>query len=239
MRAFFTIFFLGLFISPVQAAEDAVCAGTDHACLMKELEQTAGQIEEVKWRDISYRELAKSLATDGKLEAAMTIVPKITSGDTQALTIRGIGMAAASHNLKEEEYTKLFKSLSQLADNITDTPSKDIAYTYIAMSQSFAKLDDKAIATAKAMINPALKHKALGEIAEVQAERKDAAAAMQTLKEIDSVSYQNKSSRTVTLLLADRGLFDDAAKIAHGIQNPTLKAEALQYIISKQQAVTP
>lgn len=221
------------------AAEPTICSGTDHACLLKELEKTADGIQEVKWRDISYRELAKSLATDGKFTEAMVVVPKIQTGDTQALTIRGIGMAAAAHNLTADQYNALFKSLAEIADKITDQPSKDIAYTYIAMSQSFAKQDAAAIATAKAMTNPALKHKALGEIAEVQAERKDAAAAIATLKQIDSLSYQNKSSRTVTLLLADRALYDEAAKVAQGIENPTLKAEALQYIISKQQTVTP
>jgi predicted negative regulator of RcsB-dependent stress response len=236
MRAFFTIFFLGLGISPVMSAEPVVCAGTDRLCLMQELSRTADQIEDAKWRNIAYRELAKSLAADGKLAEAMALIPKITNGDTQALTIRGIGMAAAGLSLPSQSYDDLFESLAALADKITDIPSRDIAYTYIAMSQSFAKQDGAAIKTAKAMTNPALKHKALAEIAEVQAERKDAIAALTTLKEIDADAYRNKATRTITLLLSDRGLFNEAAQAAHSISNPTLKAEALQYIIAKQAA---
>lgn len=218
------------------AAEPVVCAGTDRACLTKELNSTVDQITEPKWRDIGYRELAKSLASEGKLTEAMALVPKISNGDTQALTIRGIGMGAAGLSLPASEYDTLFKSLAALADKIKDTPSRDIAYTYIAMSQSFAKQDSSAIATAKTMTNPALKHKAFGEIAEVQAERKDGTAALATLKEIDAEAYRNKASRTITLLLTDRGLFNEAAQAAQSISNPTLKAEALQYIITKQSA---
>lgn len=238
MRAFFTIFFFGLGITAVSAAEPAICAGTDRPCLMQELSRTVDQITEPKWRDIGYRELAKSLAADGQLTEAMNLIPKITNGDTQALTIRGIGMAAAGLNLPPSDYDALFKSLSGFADKIPDTPSRDIAYTYIAMSQSFAKQDIAAIATAKAMANPALRNKALAEIAEVQAERKDAAAALATLKEIDAEAYRNKASRTIALLLSDRGFFNEAVQAAQSITNSTLRAEALQYIITKQ-AITP
>lgn len=239
-RVFFTVFFLTFGAAPAFAAEQPPlapqppCKGADRLCLFEELGKTAASIEDDKWRDISYRELAKSLAAENRLDDAMALIPKIITPDTQALSIRGIGMAAATLNLTPDQYTALFKSLAEAADTITQPASKDIAYTYIAMSQSFAKQDASAIATARAMTNQALKHKALGEIAEVQAERKDAASAMATLKEIDSPAYKNKSTRTITLLLADRGLFDEAAVAAHQITNPTLKAEALQYILTKQ-----
>lgn len=239
-RVFFTVFFLAIGTAPAFAAAPAPlvpqppCKGADRACLFKELGQSAASIEDDKWRDISYRELAKSLAAENRLDEAMALIPKIVTPDTQALTIRGIGMAAATLNLTPDQYSALFKSLAQEADKISQPASKDIAYTYIAMSQSFAKQDTAALATARSMTNPALKHKAFGEIAEVQAERKDTAAAMATLMEIDSPAYKNKSTRTITLLLADRGLFDEAAMAAHQITNPTLKAEALQYILTKQ-----
>ncbi len=239
MRAFFTVLFwtaLSATAAAQQPPAPTVCPGTDKPCLFKELMQAADAIEEAKWRDISYRELSKSLAVDGRFDDAMAIIAKIKSGDTQALTIRGIGMAAADHKLDSDAYALLFKKLAALADSIPDTPSKDIAYTYIAMSQSYALQDEAALATARAMTNPALRHKALGEIAEVQAQRKDAVSALRTLSQIDSPAYRNKASRTVTLLLSDQSMFDEATKAASGIANPTLKAEALQYIISKQQA---
>lgn len=240
-RSFFTIFLLGalagLTALPVwgNPAAPTPCRGTDKACLFEELRQSADAISEDKWRDISYRELAKSLATDRRFDEAVSLVAKIKTPDTQALTIRGIGMAAASLPLTTEDYASLFASLAAAADTIAQPASKDIAYTYIAMSQSFARQDAAALATARAMTSPELRHKAFGEIAEVQAERKDAQAALATLKEIDSAAYRNKSTRTITLLLADRGMFDEAAQAAHAITNPTLKAEALQYILTRQQ----
>lgn len=238
-RTFFTVFFFLTALSPAGAEASAApaCGGADRACLFKELGETAAAIEDSKWRDISYRELAKSLAADKRLDDAIALIGKIATPDTQALTIRGIGMAAAKHKLTPEQYDILFKTLAREANKITQQASKDIAYTYIAMSQSFALQDQAAIATARAMTNEALKHKAFGEIAEVQAERPDAIAAFATLKEISSQSYRNKSTRTITLLLADRGLYNEASQAAHQISNPTLRAEALQYILTKQMAV--
>jgi hypothetical protein len=233
IRVFFTIFFLFLSSFPAWAAEP--CAGSDRACLIQELEETAAGIQDDKWRDIAYRELAKSLTSDGRTEEAIALIDKIESPDTRAMTIRGIGMEAAGLNLSADGYSALFKSLSEKASAISHPPSHEIALTYISMAQAFAKQDQEALKTAASMSNDALKHKAFGEIAEIQAERKDAAAALATLQHIDSESYRNKSTRTISLLLADRGLFDDASRAAHAITNPTLKAEALQYILVQQK----
>ena len=236
IRDFFTVFFVLLVAFPVMAAEPAPpCAGGDRACLLKELESTTTQITDDKWRDISLRELAKSYAQDNRTTEAIALIDKIKNPDTQAMTIRGIGMATAELALPEETYTGLFKELTTKATSIQHEPSREIAYTYISMAQAFAKQDAAAIATANAMTNVALRHKAFGEMAEIQAERKDSAAALATLARIDTESYRNKATRTVTLLLSDRGLFEDAAKAAHGITNPTLKAEAIQYILMRQK----
>lgn len=236
IRHFFTVLLLWPVAFPVLAAEPTpACAGSDRACLLAELATTTAAITESKWRDISYRELAKSYAEEGKTSEAIALIDKIENPDTKAMTIRGIGMAAAELNLTSETYAELFKILAEKAAGISHEPSREIAYTYISMAQAFAKQDDAASTTAASMTNEALRHKAFGEMAEIQAERPDAPAALKTLKKIDSESYRNKSTRTVTLLLADRGLFDEAAQAAHGITNPTLKAEALQYIIMRQK----
>ena len=218
---------------PALAAEP--CAGSDRACLLRELEKTASEIPDDKWRDIAYRELAKSLTADGRTEEAIALIDDIKNPDTRAMTIRGIGMEAAGLNLSAEGYATLFKSLTDKASSITHPASHEIAFTYISMAQAFAKQDQEALKTAASMSNDALKHKAFGEIAEIQAERKDAVAALATLQLIDSEAYRNKSTRTITLLLADRKLFDDASRAAHGITNPTLRAEALQYILLQQK----
>lgn len=236
IRDFFTVFLLTMLAFPVMAAEPApACAGSDRACLLKELKSTTAQITDEKWRDISLRELAKSYAEDNRTSDAIALIDKIKNPDTKAMTIRGIGMAAAELALPDAEYTALFKQLADKAATITHDPSREIAYTYISMAQAFAKQDEAASATAAAMTNEALRHKAFGEMAEIQAERNDAASALATLAKIDSESYRNKATRTITLLLADRALFEDAARAAHGITNPTLKAEAIQYILMRQK----
>lgn len=240
IRVFFTVLFVLLAgnanATPTNGSDkpDPICQGQDQACLFNELEKSAAAITEEKWRDIAYRELAKSLAETGQTERAISLISKIINPDTQALTIRGIGMGAAKLNWAPEKYSDLFTQLTSKAMAIEHTPSKEIALTYICMAQAFARMDDDAVKTAQSMTNPALRHKALGEMAEIQAERSDAVAALKTLNMIDSEAYKSKSARTITILLSDRQLFDDAAKAAALIKNPTLKAEALQYMITRQ-----
>ena len=235
IRYFFTVFFLAGLISPALAQEPApACTGADRACLLQELETTAAAITEEKWRDIAYRELAKSYARENRLTDAVTQIDKISHPDTKAMTIRGIGMAAAELALSEGQYKELFASLAEKAAAIAHEPSRDIAYTYISMSQAFARQDEAALATAATLKNDALRHKAYGEMAEIQAERKEPAGALATLARIDSEAYRNKATRSVVLILADQGLKDDASRAAHGMTNPTLKAEALQHILEAQ-----
>lgn len=241
-RNFFTVFWAACLILSINpspalatASPGAACTEADRACMIAELQATLPGITEKSWRDIAYRELIKLLAQEGRTAEAITLIDEISNPDTQALSIRGIGMAAAEINLPPQAMTDLFKALRTRADAITQPAPREIAYTYISMSQVFSRLDKEAKETADAIVNPALKHKALGEMAEIQAERNDGAAALQTLTEIDDVPYRNKASRTIALLLADRGLFKDAYLATRGMTNPTLKAEALQYILTKQK----
>ncbi len=242
-RNFFTVFWavcliLSINPSPAQATSAAAasaCADADRVCMISELQATLPEITEKSWRDIAYRELIKLLAQEGRTTEAITLIDQITNPDTQALSIRGIGMAAAEINLTPQAMTELFTALRKRADAISQPAPREIAYTYISMSQVFARLDKDAKTTADAITNPALKHKALGEMAEIQAERNDGPAALQTLSEIEDAPYRNKASRTVALLLADRSLFKDAYLVTRGMTNPTLKAEALQYILTKQK----
>ncbi|MGB4106891.1 MAG: hypothetical protein WBK55_03750 [Alphaproteobacteria bacterium] len=221
-----------LIAGPAHAAE---CAPKDRACIVDSLREAAGQIETPAWRDQTYRELAKTLAFDGDTDGAIVLIEKIENPDTKAMTIRGIGMAAADNKLGHEEYIAVFQKLRAAADKITHPPSYAIALTYIAMSQAFAGDNEGAWKTASEMENEALRHKAYGETAEIQAEKGDYAAASKSIESITSLAFRNKAYGIVSKILADGGKIDAALKAAEAISNPYKKAEALQYVLDKQK----
>lgn len=226
----FSLAFIAL--SPAYAGD---CAIDDRACILKEIEATSVKIENTSWRDQTYRELAKTKAFEGDMDGALAVIDKIETPDTKAMTIRGIGMAAADLKLSQERYEALFVKLREKAEGIEHPPSYAIALTYIAMSQAFAGDNDGAWKTASEMENDALRHKAYGETAEIQAEAGNGPAAMKSIGFIESLAFRNKSYALVAKLLADRGEFEDALKAAMSIENPYKKASALQYVLDKQK----
>ena len=217
---------------PAMAAE---CALEDRTCVINSLREAAGKIETVAWRDQTYRELAKTLAFDGDTDGAIALIEKIETPDTKAMTIRGIGMAAADNKLSKEQYVDIFQKLRVAADKITHPPSYAIALTYIAMSQAFARDNDGAWKTASEMENEALRHKAYAETAEIQAEKGDYAAASKSIEFITSEAFRNKAYGTVSKILANGKKLDEALKAAQAITNPYKKAEALQYVLDVQK----
>lgn len=223
--------------APAPAPETPACAATDTACLMPALETLTAAVAETSWRDQTYREIAKLYMAKGDSARALAIIPRIESPDTKALTIRGIGMAAAHRNMTPEDLRALFTALRTEADKIEHPPSHGIALTYIAMSQAFAKDDAGAFATAKSMTNDALRHKAFGESAEIQAERGDLKPALESLAAIDSESFRNKAHLTVAKIFADKGQYDHAMATAAEITNSYQKSQAVLYLLAKQ--ITP
>ncbi len=223
-------------IAPVatHAAETTKsCNASDKSCLMSELESAAPNIENKSWRDKVYRELAKSYASEHMSDKAIALINKIDNPDTKAMTIRGIGIASADANWSDASaYKALFDKLKIEAKKITHPPSNAIAYTYIAMAQAFAKDDEGAMETALTMTNPALKHKALAESAEIQAERGDFKVAMESIAAIDSVAFKNKAYATIAHIFTKSGQLDYAYKATAKIENAYKKAEALQKIIN-------
>ena len=223
---------------PVHAQEQSAsakpCTAQDRACVTQNLIAATEQIENVNWRDQSYREIAKTLASDGQFSDAIGIWDKIENPDTKALTIRGIGMAAADRELAQADYDALFKTLRAKSETIEHPPSYAIALTYIAMAQAFAGDDDGAWNTAASMENDALRHKAYGETAEIQAEQGNVEAAMKSIGFIESTAYRNKSYALVSKILADQQLFDEALRAAVPLTNAYKKAKALQYILDQQ-----
>lgn len=200
---------------------------------MDEILKTSQSIKEPAWRDKALRELAKSYTHEGDENKAISLISKIEKPDTKAMTIRGIGFAAADNNWgSRDRYETLFNSLTVEAKKIDHKPSYAIAMTYIAMAQAFARDDKGAMTTAKAMENEALRNKAYGESAEIQAERNDFDAAMASIAEINSTSFRNKAYGTVANIFTKKGKLDKAYDAAHKIDNPYSKSQALQRIVN-------
>lgn len=227
--------FVVAFMFVPAGANAADCAVGDRPCVLEMLKAEAAHIGNGMWRDQAYRELAKTLAFDGHPDEAIGLIEKIQSPDTQALTIRGIGMATADRNLPKESYDPVFMKLRAASEKIADPPSYAIALTYIAMGQAFAGDNDGAWATAASMENESLRHKAYGETAEIQAERSDYAATAKSIGFIESASYKNKAWANVSKILADGKRLDDAFAAANAITTPYEKATALQYILDIQK----
>jgi hypothetical protein len=211
----------------------ATCPAGDKPCMMKEVETLAAAIENKSWRDQTYRELAKSYTYEGLENLAIPLIAKIETPDTKAMTIRGIGFAAADDKWTDKaRYDALWDKLAIEAKKIDHPPSQGIAWTYIAMAQAFAKDDAAATKTALAMENEALRHKALGESAEIQADRGDFPAAMASIGHIGSAAFRNKAYRTVANIFTGKGLTQDAYNTAAKIDNPYTRAQALQAIVN-------
>lgn len=219
----------------VWAQSPPVCAAQDRPCLLGLLQTQAALIDNTDWRDQTYRELAKTRAFDGDMAGAVAIIPLIVSPDTKALTIRGIGMAAAENHATPEILANLFASLHEQAAAIMHEPSRAIALTYIAMAQAFAGDDEGAWTTAAGMTNEALRHKAYGETAEIQAEHGRAAAATESINRITSDAYKIKALTTVSGIFAHKGDYDSAFALAMAIGNPYRCAMALQTILDAQK----
>lgn len=223
-----------------QAAAQENCAtATNRSCIAAEILKSADEIKEPQWKDVTLRDLAASLTYDKRVDDAIALVPKISNPDTQAMTIRTIGMTAALYGKDSPVVLKeTFVKLAAAAATIKQPAANAIAYTYIAMAQAFAGMDADAWATADAMTNPALKHKAFGETAEIQAERGDLSAAMQSIGKIDAASFRNKAYQNIAEILIKKGMYDEALKSATAIDNPMKRAQTLQEILKGQEEKT-
>jgi hypothetical protein len=199
------------------------------------MELEAAKIDNLSWRDQTYREIAKTYAFEGQTDKAISLIDKIDTPDTKAMTIRGIGMMTAKLGLAKSDQDKVFANLREKAGKISHEPSFAIALTYIAMAQAFAKDNEGAWKTAAEMANEALRHKAYGETAEIQADNGDWPSAQKSIGFISSDAYKNKAYETVTKILADKMMLKEAFACASSITNPYKKTVGLQYILDKQK----
>lgn len=233
-KFFYAFTFFCLFNLPV-SAEEQPCEVNNRACVLDVIEQRAGTIEKQSWKDQTFRELAKTMAFEGDIDSAVRVLNKIENPDTKALTIRGIGMAAAEHPENVGDLKPIFQRLRAEAEKIEHPPSYAIALTYIAMSEAFAGDNDAAWATATSMENEALRHKAYAETAEIQAEQGDFKAAFKSIEFIESKAFRNKAYDIVSRILSDKGQFDAAFEAAQNIDNAYKQTSALQYLLDKQK----
>jgi hypothetical protein len=232
---FLTLIGLWVLLYPMQAK--AACNGADKLCIMEEIKTNAAAIENKNWRDTTYRELAKSYTYEGYEDKAIALISIIERPDTKAMTIRGIGFTAADNKWEDRvRYDALFKKLALEAEKITHLPSHAIAYTYIAMAQAFAEDDAGAFKTAKAMKNEALRNKAFGESAEIQAERRNYDAAMESIAQINSLAFRNKAYATIAKILTKADELEKAYQAASKIENAYAKAQAFQTIVNHGNA---
>lgn len=219
-------------------AQDKVpnCAAMDRPCLMRQIHALSTAINQSDWRDQTYRELAKTYAYEGEMDRAVALIEEIQKPDTKAMTIRGIGMAAASLKLPQNRYNILFAKLTEEAQKISDSSANGIALTYIAMAQAYAGDDNGARRTAASMTNAALRNKAYGETAEIQADRGDFGNALLSLDAIDVMSFKNKALDTVSKIFLNKAMIDEAYSLAMKMDNPYLKAKSIQRILNKGNA---
>lgn len=235
---FLPIFLLFIVLSTNLAGEEMnqnnLCPVENRACILKQLLKDTALINNVVWRDQTYREVAKTYAFDGTFNQAIEIIAKIQTPDTKAMTIRGIAMALSQRGYKPEKRAKIFTTLRAEAEKISHPASYAIALTYIAMAQAFAGDNDGAWKTASDMKNEALRHKAYGETAEIQAEKGDFKSAQISIEKIESLSFRNKAYSIVSKILSDDDQFHDAYRAANAITNPYKKAQATQYILDQQ-----
>lgn len=211
------------------------CNTQDRLCILNDIQKETNLISNQAWKDQTYRELAKTYAFDGHFDEALAIIQKINTPDTKAMTIRGIGMTIAAQDHSQEALNKIFSLLRAEAEKIEHAASYAIALTYISMAQAFAGDNEGAWKTASEMENDALRHKAYGETAEIQAEKGNYSAAQISIEKIESESFRNKAYNIVSGILADNALYDDAYSAAISITNNYKKATALQYILDAQK----
>lgn len=233
------LFFIILAPHPAWAEADSRCLITDRPCLLKTLKTVTSEIEDVRWRDQTYREVLRHLAATAHIDDALDMIGHVENPDTRAMTIRGIGMEIARMDMDEDQRHDFFQRLMSAAETIEHEASHAIAYTYIAMAQAFAGDNEAALRTANTIENTALRNKAHAEAAEIQAERGDITALMTSIDAIDDAAFRNKALYDVSRILATQRRLEDALDTAYNITNPYQQAQAMLHILEQQIAVKP
>ncbi|MCB1556845.1 MAG: hypothetical protein KDJ15_05980 [Alphaproteobacteria bacterium] len=217
-----------------QAPLPVACEAQDTACLFGLLGEAGAAIAEPVWRDQTYRETAKLLAYDGRAEEALALLPLIGNPDTQAMTLRGIGVALAGTTIPDSDKQALYGRLVAAGAGIVQPESRAIALRYVAKGQALAGFDDSARATIRKIDNLSQSDKAFEEVAEVQAKAERLDQALLSIADIRSPAYRDRAHGAVSKICAGRGLYPQALRAAEKIENPYNRGQALLTILEGQ-----
>ena len=203
-------------------------------CALKALGEDIPAINNLRWRDQSYREYAKQLLRHNKIDNAIEVVSAISSPDTQALTIRAIGFGVQGLALGDDKKNSYFDLLHIKASLISQKDSQEIALTYLAMAEANADLFDRALQNAKKIETLSLRQKSFQEIAEIMAAKSEIDSAFIALQNIEDLAFKNKAYGVIASAFIKQGLLSPALQAVSYIDDPYIKATALLDILTKQ-----
>jgi hypothetical protein len=242
MRALLKIFvLLALYLMPTQGwAQDfqklSACKENELKCILDYTKSNLFEISDKNWRDQIARDLVMRYADSGLKEDALSLINKIQNPDKKAMAIRaaGFGLAKFSNSSSKESDKIYFEQLDEIAKTISHDGARAIAYTYIAMGQALAHLDEDATKTALEMNNSALRNKALAESAEIQAERGDLKAANKSISYIDELAFKDKAYSITAEIFIKQQQYNEALLMADHIQNVYKKSKVLLKLTEAQ-----
>jgi hypothetical protein len=203
-------------------------------CALKALGEDIPAINNLRWRDQSYREYAKQLLRHNKIDNAIEVVSAISSPDTQALTIRAIGFGVQDLALSDDKKNSYFDLLHIKAGLISQKDSQEIALTYLAMAEANADLFDRALQNAKKIETLSLRQKSFQEIAEIMAAKSEIDSAFIALQNIEDLAFKNKAYGVIASAFIKEDLLSPALQAVSYIDDPYIKANALLDILTKQ-----
>jgi hypothetical protein len=228
----------GSLISPAHAEVKFSCqelrGDVALECALKALGEDIPAINNLRWRDQSYREYAKQLLRHNKIDNAIEVVSAISSPDTQALTIRAIGFCVQDLALGDDEKNSHFDLLHIKAGLISQKDSQEIALTYLAMAEANADLFDRALQDAKKIETLSLRQKSFQEIAEIMAAKSEIDSAFIALQNIEDLAFKNKADGVIASAFIKKDLLSPALQAVSYIDDPYIKATALLDILTKQ-----
>jgi hypothetical protein len=236
--ALICILFSGAVISPSHAEVKFSCqelrGDVALECALKALGEDIPAINNLRWRDQSYREYAKQLLRHRKIDNAIEVVSAISSPDTRALTIRAIGFGVHDLALSDDEKNSYFDLLHIKAGLISQKDSQEIALTYLAMAEANADLFDRALQNAKKIETLSLRQKSFQEIAEIMAAKSEIDSAFIALQNIEDLAFKNKAYGVIASAFVKKDLLSPALQAVSYIDDPYIKATALLDILTKQ-----
>lgn len=220
-----------------QAPETLSCEAKNIKCVLDYTATQIPHIDDQRWQDQSYRDLVMRYADAGYHEDAIAYIGRITHPDTRAMAIRAAGMGLAKYSsalITTDGDIAYFERLKDMASRIEHEGAQAIAYTYIAMAEAMAGLDEHATKTALDMDNSALRNKALAESAEIQAERGDKNAALESISHIDDPAFKDKAYSITSDIFIKTGAYDHALDMASFITHPYKQSQILLKLTASQ-----